>query len=150
MMTKWSIHGPARQLAVRHFLQLIEQLVSSLPQLTGDTLCRTLPQPLQPWAVILVLLVNMVDIIPSSQLVIGNGAFSIVYRARLKIVSIRSNRRILTTLHTLKRETEMLQGPDSWCSGLCNWKYFRSDEFKRCLTNWLSTPTAFELTTYKS
>ena len=102
--------------------------------------------------VILVILVNMVDIIPSSQLVIGNGAFSIVYRARLKIVSIRSNRRILTTLHTLKRETEMLQGPDSWCSGLCNWKYFRSDEFKRCLTNWLSTstPTALELTTYKS
>ena len=70
--------------------------------------------------VILVILVNMMDIIPSSQLVIGNGAFSIVYRARLKIVSIRSNRRILTTLHTLKRETEMLQGPDSWCSGLCN------------------------------
>ena len=29
----------------------------------------------------------MVDIIPSSQLVIGNGAFSIVYRARLKNVS---------------------------------------------------------------
>lgn len=29
----------------------------------------------------------MVDIIPSSQLVIGNGAFSIVYRARLKLVS---------------------------------------------------------------
>ena len=49
MMTKWSIHGPARQLEVRHFLQLIEQLVSSslvpsLPQLTGDTSCRTLPQ----------------------------------------------------------------------------------------------------------
>ena len=44
MMTKWSIHGPARQLEVRHFLQLIEQLVPSLPQLTGDTLCRTLPQ----------------------------------------------------------------------------------------------------------
>lgn len=30
----------------------------------------------------------MVDIIPSSQLVIGNGAFSIVYRARLKLVSL--------------------------------------------------------------
>ena len=30
---------------------------------------------------------KMVDIIPSSQLVIGNGAFSIVYRARLKLVS---------------------------------------------------------------
>ena len=29
----------------------------------------------------------MVDIIPSSQLVIGHGAFSIVYRARLKAVS---------------------------------------------------------------
>ena len=32
----------------------------------------------------------MVDIIPSSQLVIGNGAFSIVYRARLKLVSLDS------------------------------------------------------------
>ena len=32
----------------------------------------------------------MVDIIPSSQLVIGNGAFSIVYRARLKLVSVDS------------------------------------------------------------
>ena len=31
----------------------------------------------------------MVDIIPSSQLVIGNGAFSIVYRARLKLVSVK-------------------------------------------------------------
>jgi hypothetical protein len=30
---------------------------------------------------------NMVDIIPSSQLVIGHGAFSVVYRARLKAVS---------------------------------------------------------------
>ena len=29
----------------------------------------------------------MVDIIPSSQMVIGNGAFSIVYRAKLKSVS---------------------------------------------------------------
>jgi uncharacterized SAM-binding protein YcdF (DUF218 family) len=29
----------------------------------------------------------MVDIIPSSQLVIGHGAFSVVYRARLKTVS---------------------------------------------------------------
>jgi len=27
---------------------------------------------------------RMVDIIPSSQMVIGNGAFSIVYRAKLK------------------------------------------------------------------
>ena len=31
---------------------------------------------------------DMVDIIPSSQLVIGHGAFSIVYRAKLKSVSI--------------------------------------------------------------
>ncbi len=31
----------------------------------------------------------MVDIIPSSQLVIGHGAFSVVYRARLKHVSLR-------------------------------------------------------------
>ena len=30
---------------------------------------------------------SMVDIIPSSQLVIGHGAFSIVYRAKLKTVS---------------------------------------------------------------
>ncbi len=32
---------------------------------------------------------KMVDIIPSSQLVIGHGAFSVVYRARLKHVSLR-------------------------------------------------------------
>jgi hypothetical protein len=31
---------------------------------------------------------KMVDIIPSSQMVIGNGAFSIVYRAKLKSVSV--------------------------------------------------------------
>ena len=144
MMTKCSIHGPARQHVI--FSNSLSSWSPACPSLQGTHCCA------EPYlsCVILVLLVNMVDIIPSSQLVIGNGAFSIVYRARLKIVSIRSNRRILTTLHTLKRETEMLQGPDSWCSGLCNWKYFRSDEFKRCLTNWLSTPTAFELTTYKS
>ena len=29
----------------------------------------------------------MVDIIPNSQVVIGHGAFSIVYKARLKTVS---------------------------------------------------------------
>ena len=33
----------------------------------------------------------MVDIIPSSQLVIGHGAFSIVYRAKLKSVSSRKH-----------------------------------------------------------
>ena len=33
----------------------------------------------------------MVDIIPSSQLVIGHGAFSIVYRAKLKSVSSTKN-----------------------------------------------------------
>ena len=32
----------------------------------------------------------MVDIIPNSQVVIGHGAFSIVYKARLKTVSIQS------------------------------------------------------------
>jgi len=39
---------------------------------------------------------KMVDIIPSSQLVIGHGAFSIVYRAKLKSVSSK------TILHRLK------------------------------------------------
>jgi len=34
---------------------------------------------------------RMVDIIPSSQLVIGHGAFSIVYRAKLKSVSSRKH-----------------------------------------------------------
>jgi len=29
----------------------------------------------------------MVEIVPNSQVVIGHGAFSIVYKARLKIVS---------------------------------------------------------------
>ena len=38
----------------------------------------------------------MVDIIPSSQLVIGHGAFSIVYRAKLKSVSSK------TILHRFK------------------------------------------------
>ena len=33
----------------------------------------------------------MVDIIPSSQLVIGHGAFSIVYRAKLKSVSLNTS-----------------------------------------------------------
>ena len=40
----------------------------------------------------------MVDIIPSSQLVIGHGAFSIVYRAKLKSVSSK------TILHSFKSD----------------------------------------------
>ena len=45
----------------------------------------------------------MVDIIPSSQMVIGNGAFSIVYRAKLKSVSVKKMiSRYLNSLLMLK------------------------------------------------
>ena len=54
---------------------------------------------------------SMVDIIPSSQLVIGHGAFSIVYRAKLKTVSSSEHwvERLPQSLSALVEIVDLLQ-----------------------------------------